>query len=73
MKSYQEKSDRVWYEFKKTFRNLKKEQKPPRFSFIMSLVKKFGDDEVVKRLGQLREQNNFHQITDFIKYIKKMF
>lgn len=65
-KSYQEISDRVFYEYQKTFK-----KNPPRFSLIMRLVKKHGADEVVKVLGQLRESPK--EIKDWNKYLIRVF
>ena len=71
MKSYQQVSDRIYCEYLKTFRA--KDKKAPRFSFVMRLVKKFGEEEVVKKLGYLRENRNFNKITDFHKYLRSLF
>ena len=70
MKPYQQISDRIYCEYLKTFRA---KDKAPRFSFVMSLVKKYGEDEVVRKLGYLRENKNFSKIINFHKYLRSLF
>ena len=70
LKDYRMISDRIYCEYLKTFRA---KDKAPRFSFVMGLVKKFGEEEVVKKLGYLRENRNFNKITDFHKYLRSLF
>jgi hypothetical protein len=70
MKDYKQISDRIWYEAQKTFKGIKN---PPKFSFLMRCVKLYGEDELVKKLGQLREHKDLKSITNFEPYIMKLF
>lgn len=63
---YKQTSDRLKYEFDKTFKRIKN---PPKFSLIMYLNKECGEEEVVRALGRLREQKNFREIKDYSPYL----
>jgi len=63
---YKQTSDRVWYEYTKTFR-----KNPPEFSLVMKFVKKFGADYVVKKFGEIRESPK--EVKDWNKYLIGVF
>ena len=68
---YKRKSDRIVYELEKTFKLIDK-KRWPRMSFLMLMVKNFGEDEVVRLMGQLREMKGFKEIKDWTPYFRQI-